>query len=112
MTGHFILFFTTFIVLLCFFQILACKITFKGFTWGKTLMDIDKKTIHSVVVGMGPAGLTSALNLLILGHHVTLIDKRTDYTLKQKVRIPEALDSEVLCFYIGRGFLKKTIGKW
>src|SRR4029079_17644802 len=48
-----------------------------------------KKMTNSIVAGMGPAGLSSALSLLIKGHNVTLIDKRMDYTLNQKVIIPE-----------------------
>lgn len=74
-------------------------------------VDTEHKKIHSIVVGMGPAGLTSALNLLLSGHNVTLIDKRSDYTLKQKVRISDELFQLFSLYNIDDTFLKKLTRK-
>lgn len=48
---------------------------------------------QTIVVGMGPAGLAATLNLLLVGHRVILIDKRIEYSLKQKVLLPQKIVS-------------------
>ena len=72
-------------------------------------IDTDNKAIHSVVVGMSAAGLTSALNLLMQGHNVTLIDKRAHYVLRQKVYIPMELIQKFFLFDFDDAFLKKLV---
>lgn len=66
---------------------------------------------HSIVVGMGSAGLTAALNLLISGHDVTLIDKISAHALKQKVRIPNELIQQFSLYDFDDAFLKKLAQK-
>ncbi len=67
------------------------------------------KILHSVVVGMGSTGLSSALALMIRGHDVTLIDKRSAYSLAQKVIIPQSLIDEYLEINVNRPFVQKLI---
>ncbi|MBI2790324.1 MAG: hypothetical protein HYX61_00070 [Gammaproteobacteria bacterium] len=69
------------------------------------------KPIHTIVAGMGPSGLSSALSLLINGHTVTLIDKRNDYTLRQKVIIPNKLIQDFLDIGVESDYLKKLIAR-
>lgn len=46
---------------------------------------------HTIIAGMGPAGLSACLALLLKGHKVTLIEKRSEYTLRQKIYIDEKI---------------------
>lgn len=67
--------------------------------------------VNTIVAGMGPSGLSSALSLMIKGHNVTLIDKRDDYTLLQKVIIPNKLIQDYLAIGVESDYLEKLIKK-
>jgi 2-polyprenyl-6-methoxyphenol hydroxylase-like FAD-dependent oxidoreductase len=69
------------------------------------------KPIHTIIAGIGPSGLSSALSLLINGHNVTLIDKRNNYTLRQKVIIPNKLIQDFLNMGVESDYLKNLIAR-
>lgn len=56
-----------------------------------TQSTIKKESAHIAVAGMGSAGLSAALYLLIAGHNVTLLDKRDSFTLSQRIIIPKSM---------------------
>lgn len=54
-----------------------------------------KANPHSIVVGKGPSGLFAAFKLLEQGHHVTIIENRSEFTRRQHI-VLSPLVSQIL----------------